>query len=106
MKNLHAIEETWVSSMGHEDPPEEGNGHTLRILARRIPRTEKPSIAGLQSMGLQRVQTGLSNPNTFTFHAFGYISFRIFLSKTTKTPFSEAVLINPLNFLVKEISKR
>ena len=53
VKNLLAMQETWVQSLGWEDPLEEGMATLSSILAWRIPRTEKP--AGLQSMGSQRV---------------------------------------------------
>ena len=53
VKNLSAIQETWVRSLGWEDPLEEGMATHSSILAWRIPRTEKPD--GLQSMGSQRV---------------------------------------------------
>ena len=45
--------ETWVQSLGGEDPLKEGMATHSSILAWRIPRTEEPG--GLQSMGLQRV---------------------------------------------------
>ena len=44
-------QETWVLSLGQEDPLEEGMATHSSILACRIPWTEKSS--GLQSMGLQ-----------------------------------------------------
>ena len=53
VKNLPATQETWVRSLGWEDPPEEGMATHSSILAWRIPWTEEPG--GLQSMGLQRV---------------------------------------------------
>ena len=53
VKNLPAIGETWVQSLGWEDLLEEGMASHSSILAWRISRTEKPG--GLQSMGLQRV---------------------------------------------------
>ena len=53
VKNLPAMPETSVQSLGHEDPLEKGVATLCRILAWRIPWTEKPG--GLQSMGLQRV---------------------------------------------------
>ena len=43
----------WVRSLGQEDALEEEMAAHSRILAWRIPRTEKPD--GLQSMGSQRV---------------------------------------------------
>ena len=53
VKNLPAMQETWVQSLGQEDPLEEGMATHSNVLAWRIPWTEKPS--GLQSMGSQRV---------------------------------------------------
>jgi len=52
-KNLPAMQETRIQSLGQEDPLEEGMTTHSSILARRIPWTEKPG--GLQSMGSQRV---------------------------------------------------
>ena len=50
VNNLLAVQETWVPSLGWEDPLEKGMAiHS--ILAWRIPQREEPS--GLQSMGLQ-----------------------------------------------------
>ena len=53
VKNPPAMQETWVQSLGWEDPLEEGMATHSSILAWRIPWTEAPD--GLQSMGLQRV---------------------------------------------------
>ena len=53
VKNLPAVRETWVRSLGREDPLEEGMATHSSILAWRIPWTEEPG--GLQSMGSQRV---------------------------------------------------
>ena len=53
VKNLPAMQETWVGSLGHEDPLEKEIATHSSILAWEIPWTEKPG--GLQSMGLQRV---------------------------------------------------
>ena len=52
-------EETWVWSLGREDPMEEGITIHSSILTLRIPWTEGPG--GLQSMGLQKSQIWLSN---------------------------------------------
>ena len=52
VKNLPAmqeLQETWVPSLGREDPPEEGTATHSSILAWRIPWTEEPR--GLQSTG-------------------------------------------------------
>ena len=54
VKNLPAMQETWVRSLGREDPMENGMATHSSILAWRIPWTEKPD--GLQSMGSQRVR--------------------------------------------------
>ena len=54
VKNLPAVQETWVRSLGGEDPLEKGMANHSSILAWRIPQTEEPG--GLQSMGLQRVR--------------------------------------------------
>ena len=51
VKNLPAIQESRVQSLGQEDPLEEGMAAHSSILARRIPWTERPD--GLQSMGSQ-----------------------------------------------------
>ena len=53
VKNLLAIRETWVLSLGREDPLEKGMARPSNILAWRISRTEEPGR--LQSMGSQRV---------------------------------------------------
>ena len=53
VKNPPAMQETWVCSLGWEDPLEEGMGTHSSILAWRIPWTEDPGR--LQSKRLQRV---------------------------------------------------
>ena len=53
-KNLLAVQEIWVQSLGQEDPLEKGMATHSSILAWRIPWAEEPN--GLQSMGLQRVR--------------------------------------------------
>ena len=53
VKNLPAMQETWVRSLGWEDPLEEGMATHSSILPWRILWREGP--VGLQSMGLQRV---------------------------------------------------
>ena len=55
VKNPPAMQETWVRSLGYEDPLEKGKATHSSILAWRIPWTEKPG--GLQSMGSQTVGT-------------------------------------------------
>ena len=53
VKSLPVIQETWVRSLGQEDPVEEEMAIHSSILAWKIPWKEEPG--GLQSMGLQRV---------------------------------------------------
>ena len=54
VKSPPAMRETWVQSLGREDPLEKGMATHSSILAWRIPWTEEPG--GLQSMGSQRVR--------------------------------------------------
>ena len=59
VKNLPAMQETHVQSLGLEDPLEKGIATHSSTLAWRIPWTEDPGR--LQSMGLQRVGHQLSD---------------------------------------------
>jgi len=52
VKNLPAMQETQIRSLGWEDPLEKEMATHCSILAWRIPWTEKP--VRLQSMGSQR----------------------------------------------------
>ena len=54
VKNLPAMWETWVQSLGWEDPLEKGMTAHSSILAWRIPWIKEPG--GLQPMGLHRVR--------------------------------------------------
>ena len=54
VKNLPAMQETCISSLGWEDTLEEGMATHSSILALRIPWTEKSG--GLESMDSQRVR--------------------------------------------------
>ena len=58
IKNPPAIQETWVWSLGKEDPLEKGMATHSSILAWEIPWTWEPG--GLQSMGLPRVGIDLA----------------------------------------------
>ena len=49
-----AMEETWVQSLGWEDPLEKGKATHSSVLAWRIPRTREPD--GLPSMGSHKVR--------------------------------------------------
>ena len=54
IKNLPAMQETWVLFLGREDPMEKGMAPHSSILAWRSPWTEEPG--GLQSMASLRVR--------------------------------------------------
>ena len=54
LKCLPVMQETWVRSLGWEDPLEKEMAIHSSILAWRIPWTEEPG--GLQSTGSQRVR--------------------------------------------------
>ena len=58
VKNLPAVWKTWVQALGWDDPLEKGKVTRSSILAWRIPWI-------VQSMGVAKSQTGLSN---FDFH--------------------------------------
>ena len=53
LKRLPAMRETWVQSLGREDPPEKEMATQASILAWGIPGMEEPG--GLQSTGSRRV---------------------------------------------------
>ena len=59
VKHLPPMRETWVRSLGQEDPLEKDMATHSSTLAWEIPWTEKPG--GLQSMGLQKSWTRLSD---------------------------------------------
>ena len=54
VKNLPAMQETRIPSLGREDPLEEEMATHSSILAQRIPWTKEPGR--LQSMGWERVR--------------------------------------------------
>ena len=54
LKRLPAMWETWVQSLGQEDPLEKEMATHSNILAWRIPWKEEPG--GLQFMGSRRVR--------------------------------------------------
>ena len=55
VKNLPAMQGTWVRSPGQKDPMEKGLATHSSILAWKIPWTEEPGR--LQSMGLKKWDT-------------------------------------------------
>ena len=54
VKNLPAMQETWIQALGQEDTLEKELATHSSTLAWRIPQTEEPSR--LQFMGSQRVR--------------------------------------------------
>ena len=59
VKNLLAMQETQIRSLGQEDPLEKGMAIHSSILAWTVPWTEEPG--GLQSLGVTKNRTQLSN---------------------------------------------
>ena len=62
IKNLPAMKETWVQFLGLENPLEKAMATHSSVLVWEISWTGEPG--GLQSIGLQKSQTGLSNWTT------------------------------------------
>ena len=54
VKTLPTVQETWVQSLGQEDPLEEEVATHSSILAWKIPQSEEPG--GLQSMESHKVR--------------------------------------------------
>ena len=73
VKKLPAMQETWILSLGQEDPQEKGMVTHSSILTWRIPWTEESG--GPQSMGSQRVRHNWAT-NTHT-HTHIYTHIRI-----------------------------
>ena len=59
VKNPHAVKDTWIGSLGWEDPLEKEMATHSSILAWRIPWTEEPGR--LQSTGVSKSRTRLSD---------------------------------------------
>ena len=77
VKNLPAMQERWVQSLGWDDPLEEEMATYSSIPAWRIPWTEEPGR--LQCMGSQRVGHDWET-NTFTFTIPGACLYRFIIS--------------------------
>ena len=67
VKNLPAMQETWVRSLGQEAPLEEGMATHSSILAWRIPWTEEPHALP-QPMGVWRVGHDWGTNTFILFH--------------------------------------
>ena len=78
VKNLPAMQETWVWSLGLEDPLEKGVATHFSILAWRISGTEEPGE--LQSIGLERVRhEWATNTSSALLHEFPAVTSLITL---------------------------
>ena len=55
VKSLPAVQQTWVQSLGQEDPLEKGMASHSCVLAWRISWAEEPG--GLQSLGHKELDT-------------------------------------------------
>ena len=75
VKHLPAMRETWVRSLGREDPLEKEMAIHSIILAWKIPWTEEPDR--LQSMGSQRV--GQQGWVAILYDILGYLDMDIIL---------------------------
>ena len=60
-KSLPAVQETWVGTLGQEDPPEKGLATHSSSLTCRIPWTEEP---GVYSSGVTGSQTRLGDSHS------------------------------------------
>ena len=81
VKNLPAMQETWVQSLGQKDTLGKGMATHSSILTWRIPWTEEPG--GLQSTGSWRVRQDWAT-NTFTFICVIHAVSRAFLQGWNK----------------------
>ena len=61
VKNLPAVQETWVQSLGQEDALEKGMAIHSSILAWRTPQTEEPGELQSKTLGVAKSQTWLSD---------------------------------------------
>ena len=71
VKNPPAVQETWVWSLGQEDPLKKGTATHSSVLDWRIPRTEEPGRLPLH--GVAKVEHDWA-PNTLTFFNRGWHS--------------------------------
>ena len=64
VKNLPAMQETQVRSLGQEDPPEKGMATHSRILSWRIPWAEEPG--GLYNIAHGAAESDTTEPLTLS----------------------------------------
>ena len=53
-QNPPEVQDTWVRSLGQEDPPEKGMATHSSVLAWRIPWTEEPTVHGVTKGQMRR----------------------------------------------------
>ena len=103
VKNVPSAQESWVWSLGLEDPLEEGMATRSSILAWRIPWTEE--TGRLQCMELQRVGYGRAT-NIFTFYYIMY-SFTVSLNVGDWLQnYSPILYLQALNMILKQFPSR
>ena len=91
VKNLTAIQETWVRSLGWEDPLEKETATQSSILAWRIPQT-------VQSVGSQRVRHKRETSTFFTFTPT--LSLFISFNELNSGPAKRWVHMKPVNIVL------
>ena len=84
------MQDTWVQSLGREDPLEKEMATHCSILAWEISRTEEPG--GLQSMGLQRVRHNVTTEHTGAILccSFGYGTGLMFTTVSSSIKWKES----------------
>ena len=97
VKNLPAMQETWVWPLGQEDPFEKGMATHCSILAWRIPWTEESSR--LLSMGSARVRyLWAINTHTHIHNIYiilnRWVQVDCFLEKKIKGQFKRSLIFN------------
>ena len=95
VKNLLAMQVTWVQSLGWDHPLEKEVATHSSIFAWRIPWTEEPG--GLQSMGLQRVRHNWAT-NTYILLYFLFQNFIFYLGDGICVPADKILILLELHF--------
>ena len=98
VKNLPAMLETWVRSLGWEDSLEEEMATHSSILAWRNPWTKEPG--GPQSIGLQRLGYDWNDSATAVSEQINYVKYKIVVGhkKEVKVAQSCPTLCDPMEF--------
>ena len=86
VKNLPAVQKTWVQSLGQEDSLEKGMVTHSSVLAWDITWTEEPG--GLQSTGVAKSWTQLD------YHHFHFLSRTVFSSRVQFAPHTQFKILS------------